>query len=259
MKAKNIIEAVEQEYPKALAYDWDNPGLMVGSPEKEVKILYITLDVNLETVQEAAELGADMILSHHPMFYRPIRHIWTDAPAGKMTALLLKHEITVYAAHTNMDVAPRGINQRLAELFGFREIRPLEQHPMCEQAGLGRIGLLPEPVELDAFVKTVQARLNTPVRVSGDAKKLIRCGAVASGSCSEVVPEAIRAGADVIVTADLKYHETMDFAEQGICLIDAGHYPTEIMTMDLFENIVPKEEGLRIVKSSQKDVFRFSV
>lgn len=256
MKANKIIEIIERVCPERLAYSWDNVGLLCGDGEKEVKRILVTLDTNISTVKEAVEKGADMIVSHHPILFGGIKRIDYTSSTGQMIKLLIENNITLFAAHTNMDTASGGINDKLAQMFSLTDIKILDQHTEDETAGLGRIGKLKEPVKFSDFTNKCKEILNTPVRAAGDFDKTIVTVAVASGSCSEVIPLAKAKGADVIITGDMKYHNMIDAAELGICVVDAGHYPTEICVMDIFADIL-KDADVEIIKSENKDIFKF--
>lgn len=256
MKVNEIIKIIEDLCPQNLAYEWDNVGLLCGDSEKEIKRVFVTLDTNLATVKESISKSADMIVSHHPILLRGIRRIDYTTAEGQMIKLLIENNIPVFAAHTNMDTARGGINDKLAEMFNLTDIQVLQQHTSNPDSGLGRIGKLKSAVTFDKFSKLCANILNSPVRTAGDKNKLIKTVAVASGSCSEIIPLAKQKGADVIVTGDLKYHNTIDMTYLDICIIDGGHYPTEICVMDIFENILSKT-GLQIIKSDNKDIFNF--
>lgn len=256
MKTKEIVKIIEDFCPESLAYDWDNIGLICGDGEKEVKSVFVTLDTNLTTVKEAISKKADMIVSHHPILLGGIKRIDYTTAEGQMIKLLIENNIPVFAAHTNMDTAKGGINDRLAEMFELNDVHILEQHTPDPNVGLGRIGKLKSAVKFSEFAKQCSKILNTPLRIAGDENKIVSKVAVASGSCSEVIPLAKEKGADVIVTGDLKYHNTMDMTYLDICIVDAGHYPTEICVMDIFADILKNTE-LEIIKSENKDIFKF--
>lgn len=257
MKLRKIAELIEKTAPKELAYHWDNVGLLVGSYEKDVKKALITLDTNLSTVREAAENNCDMIISHHPILFGGIKRVDVDTPVGEMLNILIKNDISVYAAHTNMDTAENGINSRLAELFGICEPKILEFHTERSDAGLGRYGRLKNPITFAQLCGLTKQLLKTPsLRAAGDMDKEIKSLCVASGSCSEAVETAIKKECDAIITGDMKYHETIDYTEQGMCIIDAGHYPTETIVMDIFADIL-SETGLELIKSRNEDIFKF--
>lgn len=254
MKIKEIMERIETYCPLRLAYDWDNSGLLLGNPEAEVKRVAVTLDITPDTARQAIEWGADLIIAHHPLIFSPVKRITADEPQGKLLTDLISHQIAVYAAHTNMDTAGEGINARLAELFHLRDTRIVDVHTEDSAAGLGRIGTLPEPMELSLFAESVKNVLDTPcVRVCGDLTRIVASAAFLSGSCSEYVPQAAQMGADVIVTGDLKYHECLDFTAAGICVIDAGHFPTEHLVVEIFRDMIGSDLPCKILE--QKDVF----
>lgn len=257
MKAIEIIKTIEKICPKNLAYSWDNVGLLCGDENKEVKTVLVTLDTNINVVKEAISSGADMIVSHHPILLGGIKRIDYSTPIGEMIKLLIENNIPLFSAHTNMDTAKGGINDALAELFELNDIKILEQHTENSEAGLGRYGKLKEPIKLSELSEKTKKLLNTPhVRVSGKLDNKISNLAVASGSCSEIIPLAKSLGCDAIITGDIKYHNAIDNTESGICIIDAGHYPTETIVMDIFEDIL-KDTGVKIIKSKNKDIFQF--
>lgn len=256
MKVYKIAELIEKSVPKRLAYSWDNVGLLCGDKNKEIKKVFLTLDTNLSTVKEAIEKGCDMIISHHPVLLGGIKKIDFDTSTGQMIKLLIENNIPVFAAHTNMDTAKGGINDKLAEMFELTDVKILEQHTDDEAAGLGRYGNLKDEMTLKEFALLTKKILNTPVRVGGNMNKKIKTVAVASGSCSELIPVAKEKGCDVIITADLKYHIMIDGTELDIAVVDAGHYPTEIIVMDIFKDIL-KDTNLEFIKSENKDVFNF--
>lgn len=257
MKVIDIIELIEKVCPKNLAYPWDNVGLLCGDENKEIKNVLVTLDTNVNVVKEALSSGADMIVSHHPILLGGIKKIDYKTPAGQMLKLLIENNIPVFAAHTNMDTAKNGINDALANLFNITEVKIIEQHTDNPDAGLGRYGKLKSPLKLSELAQITKQSLNTPcVRVSGNTDTVISTLAVASGSCSEIIPAAKALGCDAIITGDMKYHNTIDYTEEGICIIDAGHYPTETIVMDIFADIL-KDTGLNIIKSKNKDIFQF--
>ncbi|MCD8390967.1 MAG: Nif3-like dinuclear metal center hexameric protein [Firmicutes bacterium] len=256
MKVYEAAQIIEEKIPKNLAYAWDNVGLLVGGGDKPVKRVYLTLDTNIKTINEAVSAGADMIISHHPMFFNPIKRIVYGTPEGDAVKMLIENGIAVYAAHTNMDVAPGGINDRLARMLGLENIKVLEKNDICDGAGLGRYGDLPQPQKYSEFVKRVSELLRTPVRYTGDESRMISKAAVGSGACAELVEPAQNNMCDVLITADMKYHQMIDADERGICLIDAGHYPTEVCVIEIFEEIL-KDSGLEIIKSTNTDIFKF--
>lgn len=253
---KRIISAIEKECPMSLAYPWDNVGLLIGSSDKIVKKVLITLDVTADTAAQAIAFGADAIISHHPVIFSPMKRI-TDENAAVILDLI-KHDICVYSAHTNMDNAAKGINSRLAELFALSDIKVIDSCENAPECGLGRVGTLPEPVDIQTLVNTVKNKLSTPcVRLIGpERSKIARIG-VLGGSCSEFIPKAVKMGAEVVITGDLKYHESLDLSQAGITVIDAGHFPTESFVTNIFKEIISNIDGIEIKIAEQSNVFKF--
>lgn len=255
VKVKDIIERIEKFAPCRLAYDWDNTGFIAGDREKKVKKVFLTLDVLKETVDEAKEFGADMIISHHPILFKGIQNIDYSTQDGYIVSELIKNDIALYCAHTSMDCAKGGINDILANKLGIKNPEVIEKNENFEGCGLGRIGKISREMTLKEYAEFVKEKLNTPfVRVCGDFDKKISTVAVGGGACDDLIPDVIKFGADVLVTADMKYHISQGAVCDGIAIIDAGHYPTEVFVTEIFEEII-KGMGLEIIKSSHKDIF----
>lgn len=255
-KVKEIVKIIEKFAPKELAYSWDNTGFICGDGEKEVKKVFLTLDVSKETVNKAVKMGADMIISHHPILFKGVQVIDYNSQQGYIVKELIKNDIALYAAHTSMDCAKGGINDVLANKLGITDAQPIEKNADFPGCGLGRIGKISEKMTLKAYAEVVKKALNTPfVRVCGDFDKEITTVAAGGGACDDLIPEAIAMGADVLVTADMKYHISIEAVEDGLAIIDAGHYPTEVFVTKIFEKIIGGM-GLEIIKSNHKDVFK---
>lgn len=253
MKLKDIIEIIEKNYPLCLAYDWDNSGLFFGDIEKEINKVLVTLDITPQIIDQAIECGADMVLAHHPISMGGVKTLADGSMLSDMIINAVKNDICIYSAHTNMDTARNGINQKLAELFELEDITVLENDKPYEDCGLGRVGNLKEKMSLGDFCELVKKKLNTPfVRVCGEEREIKRV-ALASGSCSEYVPTAIKKGADVIVTADMKYHHCIEFVYDGIAIIDAGHFPTENIVKDMFKELLTDVE---VILAHNDDIFK---
>lgn len=257
MKVKDLVKAIDEFAPFSLAYSWDNSGLLVGDGEQNVNRVFITLDTDINTVREAILNNCDTIVSHHPIFFSALKHIDCSSAEGKMVELLIKHDISVIAAHTNMDCAEYGINYKLAKMLNLNDIAVLEPNSNNIKCGLGRTGVLEKPVTLYDFIQKIKTALGVDMlRFSGDADSIIYKAAVAGGSCSEVIPLAKAQGCDVIVTGDMKYHETIDNVNNGIAIVDPGHYGTEHHVIDIFEKIIAPL-GVKIIKSHNSDIFKF--
>lgn len=333
VKCQVVMDALEKLAPKHLAENWDNVGLLIGSPSQEIHKIMTALDVNEAVVDQAIADGVDMIVSHHPVIFKEIHAIRTDLPTGRLLERLIRAGIAVFAAHTNLDIAVDGVNDLLARKLQLSRIFPLtinvteklvklvvyvpsthseavfnaisqagaghignyshctfqsagtgtflpltgthpfigkqgtlesvseirletilpekisdrvikavlRVHPYEEVAydiypllnqgkgfGLGRIGELTEAVSLHDFALQVKKALKISfVRVTGTEDQTIKKVAVCGGSGAELIHKAKFAGADVLVTGDVKYHEAQNARDIGIAVIDAGHFGTE--------------------------------
>lgn len=255
MKISEIAAILEKEFPPAAAEEWDNVGLLAGRGNTDVKRALLTLDVTPSVVEEAIKAGAQLIISHHPMMFDGVKRLVSDNAEGRMLLTLCEHKIAVYAAHTNMDSAKRGLNAELASIFALQKPVPVEPNRIAG-AGLGRIGDLKSPVTAYEFALQAKRLLSTPVRLCGNRDRIVKRVAVGSGACDDIVPRALEMGADLILTGDCKYHRCLSFVDMGAVVIDAGHYPTEIIAMDIFERVL-KNSGIELIKSKMQDIFEY--
>lgn len=215
-----ILQFVQTLAPMHYACDWDNNGLLVGCTESEVTKVLIALDPFMDAAQEAAELGAQVLLTHHPLIFSPLKSVTNADATGRTVQFLIKNNIAAINAHTSLDVAPGGVNDCLAAGLGLRDVQAIGAE------GLLRIGTI-DALPLDSFLGIVKAQLHTPVlrycQGTGQCHRI----AVGGGSCAGEMQDAIAAGCDTFVTADCKYNHFWDARDAGINLIDAGHFYTE--------------------------------
>lgn len=252
MKAQQIINKIESFAPPSLACEWDNPGLLVGSKDREVKRVLLALDINKKTVSEAISNGCQMIVSHHPLFLSGVRKIDFDTPEGALIKLLIENNITAFSAHTNMDAANGGINDTLANMFSLSDVGILE--PTSGGLGIGRYGNLPKEMLASEFSQIVCKKLNTPyVRINND--QMIKRLAICSGGGGDYVKFAKEHNCDCLLTGDVKYHHALDADDHGITVIDAGHFPTEKLVCNIFYDIL-KDEDLELIISEDTDIFK---
>ncbi len=239
----DIIGVVEQIAPLALAEQWDNCGLQVGSRSRQVEKVWVALDPLLPVVVAAAQQGIDLIITHHPLLFRSVKSIDLESAIGKVIAMAIENRIALYAAHTNLDSAHDGINRRLADLMGLSDLEPLVPddtdtiHAMDRnntmQTGLGRIGRLDPPLTVDELVKPIKRCLNlTSVRIAGDTRLEARRVAVCSGAGSSLMEAFLTSDAQVYISGDLRYHDARAVEEAGRALIDVGHFASERIVID---------------------------
>ena len=228
MKCKEIIEVLEKRYPPSLAAEWDNVGLLVGDAEKEVRIVYTALDLTDTVLERAVSAGADLIVTHHPMIFRPVSGITRQDFIGRRIMGLIEHGISYYAMHTNFDIA--GMADRNARDLQLENPEVLECVSLTDDipVGYGRVGNVSGSPSLGEFARNVKKIYALDaIRVYGDETKPVHRAAVSSGSGKSSLRDAIKAGADVLITGDVDYHTAIDAVMQGIAVIDAGHYGTE--------------------------------
>ncbi len=363
-----VVEILETMAPLELAENWDNVGLLLGSSKQSIKSILLTLDVTAGVAEEAIACNADMIISHHPFPFRAFKSVRTDTVEGTLLSLLLKHDIAVYAAHTNLDSAIGGVNDALASVLQLRDVEPLQKagqplikivtfvpagheeavwaamsnagagyigryshcsfrvtgqgtfmpeegarpfigeehqlssveevrletvvpsglsnrivqamiaaHPYEEAAydlyplknerpngGVGRVGNLAEPVSLSRFSELVKMVLGVErVRVVVELKTQICRVAVCGGSGMEVAPAACSAGAQVMVTGDIRYHDAQHAESNGLLLVDAGHFATEYPVLPMLKNYLLQQFAAQsiecpvFVATQQADIWQF--
>jgi dinuclear metal center YbgI/SA1388 family protein len=226
-----VIAALEARYDPALAEAWDAVGLVCGDPAETVRSVLFAVDPTTAVVDEAIAVGADLVVTHHPLLLTPVHGVPATDPKGRLVHRLVRAGIALFAAHTNADrAADHGVNDALAALLGLVDPRPLEP-AATPGAGLGRVGRLPTPVTLREFADRAAAVLPATeggVRVAGDPQREIRTVAVCGGSGGSLLAAAAAAGADVLLTSDVKHHPASDAGESdGPALVDVAHYASE--------------------------------
>ena len=208
--------------PAGLAASWDNVGLLVGDPVREVKKILTTLDITESVVEEAVQIGADLIVSHHPVMncaWHPVQTLRSDDRQGRILTGLVENRISAICMHTNLDAADGGVNDVLAEKLGLLDTQPLTEEK------IGRVGTLKCELPLVDFTRFVVELLGCNGLRFTDCGKAVHRVAVGGGACGDYIAQAIALGCDTFVTSDLRYHDFLDTKELN--LIDAGHFPTE--------------------------------
>ena len=255
---REIEQALFELAPREGAMDWDNVGHLLGDPDSEVSRVLVALDITEDVADEAISHGCELIVAHHPVMncrWLPVQSIREDTPQGHLLLKLLRNGISAICMHTNLDVAWGGVNDILAE-----KLKLVDPGPLCDN-GLGRVGRLEEPMDLADFVRFVSRSLGcNGVRYAGAGKPVCRV-AVGGGACGDFEDDAIRAGCDTFVTADLSYHQFLDAKGKGINLIDAGHFPTEDPVCEkLVQYVSDRFQELVVTKStSHREVIQYYV
>ena len=229
MNVQQILDFLETFAPVSMKYDWDNAGLLCGSANQEVHKILVALDPFEGVCREAADKGADLLVTHHPLIFRPRKSVTDGDDVGRSILFLAKHGISALNAHTNLDCAPGGVNDVLAETLGLADVDVLDPMGVDGQGrlwGLLRAGTV-EAQPLPQFLAHVKARLQVQGLRYVDGGRPVRKVAVGGGACADELPAVLAAGCDTFVTADVKYNEFYDARAEGVNLIDAGHFATE--------------------------------
>ena len=223
----DIIKVMDGIAPPNLAEPWDNVGLLVGRSSNTVKKLMVALDVSPEVVEQAVEHKVQMLVTHHPVIFDPIKKMTDRSWQHKLLLDCAENKIAVYSAHTSLDSVLGGVNDVLAEKIGLLHTEVLVPAAGGE-AGLGRVGCLHEPMTLQEFSEKIKTVLKLDNIIAGDAGRRVSKVAVCGGAGAEFIDEALAAGADTFVNGDVKYHTAQNAVYSGLNIIDATHQGTEL-------------------------------
>jgi dinuclear metal center YbgI/SA1388 family protein len=238
-----LTQTFEKLWPQSSADDWDRPGLSFGTTSQDISKALLSVDVTAAVLAEAIEVGAQLVISHHPPMLRGVNQLPTSSPKGRIAYLAIKNDIAVFSAHTNADKAAIGTASSLAELMGIQQLEPLDS-----ETGHGFVGLLPSEESLLSF-STRLARLLPSVaagiKVAGDPDFQIRKIAVAPGAGDSFLDAALGAGVDVFITSDLRHHPAQDFLENNhsdkkVALIDISHWAAESIWLPMAQKELSK-------------------
>lgn len=256
---REIENALYELAPRELAQSWDNVGLLVGDGGREVHRVLVALDVTDEVAAEADKAGAELIVAHHPVMncaWRPVQTLLEEDLQGAVLRRLVRRDIAAICMHTNLDAARGGVGDALAARLGLEKIEPLG-----DEAGVGRMGLLPAPMSLPDFLALVRKRLRpNGIRYVKDRRTIQRV-AVGGGACGDYFQMAAARCCDAFVTADVKYNQFLDAAALGLVLLDAGHFPTEDVVCPVLERfLLERYPDLVVQKSiSHREVIQYYV
>ena len=225
----DILLFLEKIAPNSMKMDWDNVGLLCGSKSKQVTKIMVALDPFESVCDEAVAFGADLLITHHPLIFQPVKSVTDDSSIGRAILKLIRNDISAINAHTNLDCAPGGVNDVLAQTLGLENIEVIAPSGVDEEGrpwGLLRKGSV-APQSLGAFLAHTKTALNCAGLKYADGGKQVCKVAVGGGACGGEFRDAVNAGCDTFVTADIKYNQFWEAKELGLNLIDAGHFHTE--------------------------------
>ncbi|MCS5510357.1 Nif3-like dinuclear metal center hexameric protein [Curtobacterium flaccumfaciens pv. flaccumfaciens] len=266
---RELQAVIEDLWPAAGAESWDSVGLVAGDPAATVEHVHLAVDAVPATAREAVELGAGLLLTHHPLLLRGVTTIAESTYKGSVLATLVRGGSALLAAHTNADVVTTGTSAVLADRLGLTEQRPLDAGAGADpDTGIGRVGVLPEGTTLGALARKLVDLLPptaTGVRVSGDFDQPVRTVALCAGAGDSLLGHPAVLDADVYITSDLRHHPASEFREQallggGPALIDTSHWATEWLWLDVAAEQLRTRAGVRVTVSDLRtDPWDFAV
>lgn len=242
MKAIDIIKAMNNWASPNLIDQWDNTGFQIGDKNKEIDKILIALDLDREIYEVAIKNDYDMIITHHPLIFKSLKSITSEDYKEKLIMDVIKSELVVYNAHSNLDLALGGVNDELASVLGIKNTTPLSNTFDEEgKIGYGRVGDIDE-LPLKDYLEKIKEGLNTNnLILYGSIDKKVNKVAVCGGSGSEFIYDAYKKGADIYITGDIKYHDGQLGHELGLTIVDAGHYNTEKLVLPVIKRYLEVE------------------
>ena len=239
MQLTEWMDNMEAIAPRALALDYDNPGLNIAPMHTDIRRVLVALDLTVPVAEEAAAWGADLVLTHHPLFFHGIKHLTYDDPDTAAAMLLVRGGIGHFSAHTNLDAAAGGVNDVLAGLIGLAGVEPFGED------GIGRVGNVDTimPMTLADFAALCEERLHCTALATGEAATRISRVAVLGGAGGDELAAAKEAGADLFITGECKHHQALAAEVLGLCVLTCGHYETERPVLDMLVNRLQTKEN----------------
>ena len=239
MKIKEVLSALERFAPLPLQDSYDNAGMQVGLTDAEVSGALLCLDVTEPVIDEAVQLGCNLIVSHHPLIFRGLKSITGSTYVERCVMKAIQAGIVIFSAHTNLDNAPQGVSYKMADKLGMRDVTVLQPEPssLCQDAGAGVIGYLPEPLSVEDFLHQVKDTFGVGcVLHNKPNRQLISKVALCGGAGSFLASVAEAQQADAFVTGEIKYHDF--FGHENLLMAAIGHYESEQYTLEIFKTII---------------------
>ncbi len=238
----SIAAFLETFAPTRLAAEWDNVGLLVGNANQNVERMMTCLTVAQSSVAEAMAEKADLIVTHHPFPFHPLRRLTSETAEGRSLLDLIAAQIAVYSPHTAFDSARLGINQQLAECLGLTDVGPLIADSVDPAIGTGRFGYPASAVALGDIAKNLKDFLNLRgLHIVGNPQVPIRAVAVACGSAGELLDAAHRAKCDLFVTGEARFHTCLEAQALGMSMILTGHFASERFAVKYLSDLLGSE------------------
>jgi dinuclear metal center YbgI/SA1388 family protein len=253
---RDVSRFLEEFAPSRLAEEWDNVGLLVGRGDASAARIMTCLTITPATAAEAVDEQAQLIVTHHPLPFRPLKRLTDETTPGGLLLQLIKAGIAVYSPHTAFDSAKEGINQRLAQGLGLQDIRPLRAACDLEDSsiGAGRYGLLPGPLSLDGIASLLKDFLKIAhLQVVGDPNRRLQKIAVACGSAGEFLAPARDLGCEALLTGETSFHTCLEAEAKGVALLLCGHYASERFAVERLAEVLAQQFPAAQVWASRQE------
>lgn len=251
MTVKKLYDELTAHIPESLREEWDNDGIMCSTDlSAEVNNVLVTLDVTEEVVDYAISRNFDLIVSHHPLIFNPIKSVTEEQHISRKLIKLINNNVTVFSFHTRADKVFGGVNDLLAKAIGLVDISPFGE------GGLGRIGTLPDERSLDEFADDVKMQLGSDGVKYADAYNSVKRVAVVGGDGKDYVKDALSAGADTYLSGRISYNVMEEAADMGINLVEAGHYYTEFPITSFFSSLISSLDGNAYIEIADSNMIK---
>ncbi len=251
MTVKELYDRMSERMPEHLSEEWDNDGIMCSVDfSSEVNNVLIALDVTESVVDYAISRNFDLIISHHPLIFKPINNLTEENHISRKVIKLISNNISVFSFHTRADTVEGGVNDILASLLGLEDIQPFGEN------GMGRIGTLPEELGLDEFADLVRLQLDSDCVRVADAYNPVKRVALLGGDGKDFVKDALDSGADTYLSGRLSYNIMEEASDMGINLVEAGHYHTEFPVTSFFSSIVSSIDGNAYIEIADSNMIK---
>ena len=248
MNGIDVIKVFESLYPRDLAYTWDNVGLQIGTLNKDINNILLSLDLTLEVVEEAIKNNIELIIVHHPLIFQAMKAINTDTYKGKVIEKLIKSDIALYVAHTNFDVSGYGMNTILANMLNLENQKVLEL--TTEDEGLGKVGIV-NPTSMKEYINIVKDTFKVKnARFIGDLNNVVSKVAITGGSGSSTINSSSNSCVDLLITGDISYHQAHDALAVNLNVLDIGHNIEKFFVFELKNILLDKGVKANILVSA---------
>lgn len=256
LKVKDIIGNLEKKYPKANAESWDNVGLIVGKLNQEVRKVQLSLDTTDKVIENAIKNSADLIITHHPMIFKPVKTITTMDNLGRKIIKLIENNKSLYAMHTNLDSSKDGLNDYILNLLEVENSKVIDVNELDNEVGIGRLYTLSKEMNIDEYATFVKNSLKIKnIRIiSENREKIIKKVALINGSGMSYWRKVKSLGADLFITGDIGYHDALDAKEAGINVFDIGHFESENCFVELLRKDI-EGMGIEVITFNDGPVF----